>query len=166
MVECKRVHSSEKTLIHRKLANFLYFAWLICANFPGAPGGAAPGPLLQICRNLPGQISTSARPQQICSAKQPCELFPATLPRLNFLFGPSIFLFEPSNFFVWTIKFFVWTIKFFVWTIKFFVCTIKFFVCTIKFSSFVKKSLQKRHLWSKMWQSRSIYLMGQCNGRS
>ena len=28
------VHSSDKkTLIHRKLANFLYFAWLICANY-------------------------------------------------------------------------------------------------------------------------------------
>ena len=53
MVEFKSVYSSvKKTLIHRKLANFLYFARL---------------------------ISTSATLRQICPANQPCWLFPATL---------------------------------------------------------------------------------------
>jgi hypothetical protein len=62
-------------------ANYIIFA-ISQANLrklAGAPGGCAPGPLLQISLNSQGRIWTSGNRRQICPAKQVTGLFQATL---------------------------------------------------------------------------------------
>jgi hypothetical protein len=62
-------------------ANYIIFA-ISQANLcklAGAPGGCAPGPLLQISLNSQGRIWTSGNRRQICPAKQVTGLFHATL---------------------------------------------------------------------------------------
>jgi hypothetical protein len=63
----------------KQITIFSLFRTVNLRKLAGAPGGCAPGPLLQISPNSHGRIWTSGNPRQICPAKQVSRLFHATL---------------------------------------------------------------------------------------